>query len=315
MMGIKLAAPKAIEGPNGEQQLAIDFGKAEAPDELKDKHTANMGGAAPEVPELDIEKISTDEQIKAALEYLIRKDRNIAVNLVNTVEWYRTLRITKEQNTDKRLKLDDRTVFDWITEIFSIIEPSGLFNGLGKAVYMYTAQHQSPIVAHSLLRTHMKPMGWNDEQVMQAAKALIQERFRMKQKENSELKVTEDKALQALVNNLGNDYITKVLHDYHMIISSDEDPKKKIDLEEAKKNATKIIQNVRMNFFPEKTTPTDDQLRMVIGQVINLYRDPMDRLAEYEVAKDIVVSGEYPATEQKPAEEKPVEQKPAEKKN
>lgn len=315
MMGIKLAAPKAIEGPNGEQQLAIDFGKAEAPDELKDKHTANMGGAAPEVPELDIEKISTDEQIKAALEYLIRKDRNIAVNLVNTVEWYRTLRITKEQNTDKRLKLDDRTVFDWITEIFSIIEPSGLFNGLGKAVYMYTAQHQSPIVAHSLLRTHMKPMGWNDEQVMQAAKALIQERFRMKQKENSELKVTEDKALQALVNNLGNDYITKVLHDYHMIISSDEDPKKKIDLEEAKKNATKIIQNVRMNFFPEKTTPTDDQLRMVIGQVINLYRDPMDRLAEYEVAKDIVVSGEYPATEQKPAEEKPVKQKPAEKKN
>ena len=81
--------------------------------------------------------------------------------------------------------------------------------------------------------------------------------------------------------------------------------------EEAKKNATKIIQNVRMNFFPEKTTPTDDQLRMVIGQVINLYRDPMDRLAEYEVAKDIVVSGEYPVTEQKPAEE----EKPAEKKN
>ena len=144
----------------------------------------------------------------------------------------------------------------------------------------------------------MKPMGWNDEQVMQAAKALIQERFRLKQKENPELKVTEDKALQALVNNLGNDYITKVLHDYHMIISSDEDPKKKIDLEEAKKNATKIIQNVRMNFFPEKTTPTDD-------------RDPMDRLAEYEVAKDIVVSGEYPITEQKPAEE----EKPAEKKN
>lgn len=311
MMGIKLAAPKAIEGPNGEKQLAIDFGKSETPEELKDKHTANMGGAAPEVPELDIEKISTDEQIKAALEYLIRKDRNIAVNLVNTVEWYRTLRITKEQNTDKRLKLDDRSVFDWITEIFSIIEPSGLFNGLGKAVYMYTAQHQSPIVAHSLLRTHMKPMGWNDEQVMQAAKALIQERFRLKQKENPELKVTEDKALQALVNNLGNDYITKVLHDYHIIISSDEDPKKKIDLEEAKKNATKIIQNVRMNFFPEKTTPTDDQLRMVIGQVINLYRDPMDRLAEYEVAKDIVVSGEYSVTEQKPAEE----EKPAEKKN
>ena len=309
VMGIKLAAPKAIEGPNGDKQLAIDFSKAEIPDDIKEKQTANMGGEAPEIPELNIEKISTKEQIKAALEYLIRKERNIAVNIVNTVEWYRNLRITKEENADKRLQLDDRGVFDWITEIFSIIEPSGLFNGLGKAVYLYTAQHKSPIVAHSLLRAHMKPMGWNDEQVMQAVKALIQENFRLKQKENPELKVTEDKALQAIISNFSNDYITKLLNDYHTIISSDEDSKKIIDLEEAKKNATKIIQNVRMNFFPEKTTPTDDQLRMVIGQIINLYRDPMDRLAEYEVAKDITVSCEYPTNKEESIKEENCDEK------
>lgn len=307
MMGIKLANPKAITGPNGEKQLEIDFNKTVVPEELKE-HTANMGGPAPEVPELDVEKITTDEQIKAALEYLIRKDRNIAVNVVNTVEWYRTLRISKEENADKRLELDDRSVYDWITEIFSIIKPSALFNGLGKAVYMYTAKHQSPIVAHSLLRTHMRPLGWNDEQVMQAAKALIQENFRLKKDEDNELKATEDKALQALVNNLGNEYIDKILHDYHMKIE-EEDPTKRIDLEEAKKDAVKIIQNVRMNFFPEKTMPNDDQLRMVIGQVINLYRDPMDRLAEYEVTKDITTFGEYPTTEQKPVEEKPADKK------
>ena len=90
---------------------------------------------------------------------------------------------------------------------------------------------------------------------------------------------------------------------------SDEDSKKKIDLEEAKKNATKIIQNVRMNFFPEKTTPTDDQLRMVIGQIINLYRDPMDRLAEYEVAKDITVSCEYPTNKEESIKEENCDEK------
>ena len=88
MLGIKLAPAKALPGNDG--QMSINFSESEVPTEL-----ANSKPKV-EIPELDPNKITNDEELKTALNYLISKEKNVAENIVNTVEWYRVYRGLKE---------------------------------------------------------------------------------------------------------------------------------------------------------------------------------------------------------------------------
>lgn len=302
MLGIKLAPAKAL--PGGDGQLSINFSKSEVPAELAENKEPEV-----KVPELDPKKITTDEELKAALNYLISKDKNVAESIVNTVEWYRVYRGLKEENADKKLALDEKSVTDWINEIFSIIQPTAILRGLGRAVYLYTSQTGSPCMAHSIMHKHMCKAGWSEEQVAEALRALIGENFRYKLKDDPKADPKDDKALKAITGLLGNEYIDKLLSDFSVDTKGVEDSKK-VELEAARENARKVIGSIRTNYFEKQgKNPTMDEIRMVIGQIINLYRDPADRLAEY--CQDSIISpkeGEYPekkaAEPEKKADEK-----------
>lgn len=290
LLGIKLAPAKALPGAT-DGQMAINFSESEIPTELVDKNN----NPAEEIPELDPSKITTEDEIKKALAHLIKKEKNVAKNIVNTVEWYRVLRGLKENDAEKKLALDERSVTDWINEIFELVSPTAILCGLGRAVYLYTSQTGSPCMAHAIMRKHMVDAGWSEEQVAEALRALIGANFRYKLKNEPETKPEEDKALKAVTGILGNDYIDKLFADFNLKTEGVEDSKK-IELEAAREVARKVIGTIRTNYFDKQgENPTLDKMRMVIGQIINLYRDPADRLAEY-CQEEIVApkEGEYP---------------------
>lgn len=296
LLGIQLAPAKALPGAdNG--QMTINFSESKIPEELIDKNKPKE-----EEPELDPNKITNEDEIKEALGYLIRKEKNVARNIVNTVEWYRVLRGLKESDAEKKLALDERSVTDWINEILGLIQPAALLCGLGKAVYLYTSQTGSPCMAHSIMRKHMVDAGWSEEQVAEALRALVGVNFNNKLKDNPELKPEEDKAIKAVTGLLGNEYIDKLFADFNAKTEGVED-NKKLEIETAREVARKVIGTIRTNYFDKQgENPTLDKIRMVIGQIINLYRDPADRLAEYCQSELIVPKeGEYP---EKKAEKK-----------
>lgn len=79
-----------------------------------------------------------------------------------------------------------------------------------------------------------------------------------------------------------------------------------MEIKESRAAARKIISLVRANYYPGKVEPTNEQIRFAIGKIINVYRQPMDQIAEFEGPLPTLV-GEYPETpktEDKPAEEK-----------
>lgn len=300
MLGIKLAPAKALPGSD-DGQLAIDFNKSEIPEEL----AKDAGKTVTKVPELDPNKITTDEEIDEALTYLINKERNVATNIVNTVEWYRTLRGLKETNADKKLALDEMTVGDWMNEIFSRINPVSLLKGLGSSVYVYTSQTGSPCMAHSVLHNHLTKAGWSEEQVAETVRALINENFRLKQKDNKELTPESDKAISAIISNLGEEYIDKLFADWGINLEGVEESKKN-QLENDRKIARMVLGSIKTNFFSKDESPTPDELRLKVGQIINLYRDPASRLAAYcQSSITSPVEKEYPEKkEEKLADEK-----------
>ena len=73
----------------------------------------------------------------------------------------------------------------------------------------------------------------------------------------------------------------------------------------ARDSARKVISLVRANYYPGKVPPTNEQLRFAVGKIINYYRSPMDKIAEFEGPLPVLV-GEYPETkkEEAAAEEK-----------
>lgn len=288
LLGIELAPAKALPGNDG--QMQIDFKESKIPEEL----TKDAGKNTEEKPELDPKKIQSAEDVKKALEYLLRSDNNTATALVNAVEWYRTMRMTNEEDANKKLAMDDKTVEEWINEIISITNPTSLLRGLGRAVYLYDSQLGSPIFSHSLLHHHISKVGWSEEQIASAHKALIQENVRMKLKEDENAKPQDDKALKAVIGSLGTEYIEKLFNDANINIDEVAEDKK-TEMENAKKDAKKILGVIRTNYFEKDHVPTTDELRMCVGQIINLYRDPANRLAEY--CQNYITSpkeGEYP---------------------
>jgi hypothetical protein len=296
-LGITLAEPKALPGKENEGQLAIDFNSPDTkiPEELKE----NKSEAPAKPISLDPKDINSLEELVTVLDHLMRKDRNIATNIVNTVEWYRVYCINKEDNAEKKIELDNRTVAEWIEEIFHIINSVPLMNGLGRTVYLYTAAQGSPVSAHSLLHKHMAPCGWSEEQIASTLKVLLQENFRYKLKSDENLKATDDKALQAVIGNVGRKYIDDLFNTISAGVTSKPGDKDYSEQQEALKLAKKQFDLVSQNYFPEGQHPSKDEVRMKIGQIINLYRDPMDRLAEYEEGIITPTTGEFPPKEDK----------------
>lgn len=312
MLGITLAAPKAIVGPQGEKQLAIDFTSPDTivPEELNDKKAPVQT-----VPDLDYGKVGTDhEKICAALDYLMHQNRDITVCIDKTLEWYRGLCMNNASSADAKLALDAKPLNEWIDEIFHLIPIAGLMKGLGRSVYLYTKQQGSPVSAHSIL--HGKLPNWSEEDIVSLLKVLIQENYRYSLEDKIDAngnviktekpKPTEDKAIQSVVGSVGLEYVDKLMADYTRPVPENATDEQLMEIKESRAAARKIISLVRANYYPGKVEPTNEQIRFAIGKIINVYRQPMDQIAEFEGPLPTLV-GEYPETpktEDKPAEEK-----------
>ena len=284
MLGIELCEVKALPGKGDDKQLKINF-----PEELKEKKEDTK-------PELDPSKISSEEELKKAIEFLLRETPNVAVNIASTIQWYHDYCIFKTDNADKKLEYDNRAISEWVNDIFSKVQPTAILRGLGRSLYLYTKESGSPITAHTVLHHHLSQLGYSEEAIADLVRALITEQFRYNlstdPKANKDPK--EDKAMMAIISNIGNDYIETLFKNFNTEITKDTTSEEQFQIKKAKE----IIGRVRTNYLKDEAAEkkcTEDALRMAIGRIINLYRDPMNPLMEYEQSSvTSVKEGEYP---------------------
>lgn len=265
MLGITLAPTKELPSKDSKDtQLSLDFTESKIPESLQEKKEEHT-----EKVELDPKKITTDEQVAAALSHLLSTGKNIVENIINTVEWYRVYSITKEENAEKKLSLDDRSVGEWLGEIFSKVPTTCIFNGFGSAMYNYTVTEGNPLHAHSITHSYASRAGWSEDQVADLIKCFITGKYNLKVKEGTtQDNPKENKAIVAIVGDLGLDFVNKLFEDLNS-----EDPI-------VKAQAKKTVECVRNHYFKKEDKVDLDALRLKVGQIINLYRDPMNRIEE-----------------------------------
>lgn len=288
MLGVTLSTTKTIESKSGEQQLQLQF--KEVPEELKDNKKIDTY-------EVDPSKITTEEELKNSLDGMIRDGHNIAENLSKTVNWYREYKLFKEENADNKLKIDNMSVGEIMNEIFKLIQPTSILKGLGRSIYLYAKGQKSPVMAHAILHHHIAKFGWTEEDIASAVRCLITEQFRYNLEKNSKLQEKDDDAVMSLISNLDNTYINGLFDDLTLDPKQEGDDTKRDELENRKGIAQKIIGSVRTNYFEKdaQNKITRDELQLAVGRIINLYRDPMFRLAEYMgTSYTAPKTGEYP---------------------
>ena len=143
---------------------------------------------------------------------------------------------------------------------------------------------------------HLSQLGYSEEAIADLVKALITEQFRYNlstdPKANKDPK--EDKAMMAIISNIGNDYIDTLFKNFNAEITKDTTNEEQFQIKKAKE----IVGRVRTNYLKDEASEkkcTEDALRMAIGRIINLYRDPMNPLMEYTQGSVISSKeGEYP---------------------
>ena len=174
----------------------------------------------------------------------------------------------------------------------------------------------SPISAHCLLRGQLP--NWSDDDIARVLKVLIQENFRysLEDKVDANGNViqtakpspTEDKAIQSVIGNLGVQYVDQLMNDLSLSVPENATDEQLAEIDDKRKAARKIISLVRANIYPGKIQPNTEQLRFAVGKIINTYRQPMDKLPEFEGDYPKLV-GEYPAPAPEEDKKESVEKK------
>ena len=156
---IKLPDIKALPVIDGQVQVSaksIEISK-ETKDALKKEQEIREGAA----PELDPEKIVSEEDLKKALEYkFLQKSYKLADTLTDGVDFIRKFRLHEaslaENAAEATKKFEAYNSGDWLDDLFSHIKPSIFFNGIGKGMASVTAIEKNPIHAFTIFRDAVK---------------------------------------------------------------------------------------------------------------------------------------------------------------
>lgn len=287
LLGINIPKPKAL--PDGQQML--QFKDAEVDPNIQaavDNEKKARKRIEDQVPELDPSRITSDEELKAALEYKMRSGSNVLKNLIDAIEWLRGFRNFKATTAEEKLKLEDRTIGVWINEILSLIKPTLLFTGLGRAVYVNASQDGTPITAHCTVRKNATEEDGrcilNEKQIAEVVVTLLKANAQFTlAKEPEKMKgktLSDDKALQNLFS--GNEQLIE------RILKREEPVDKK------------IYSMVLKQYYPNPEGDMSEKMHTKLGQLMNLYLPEAEKMEYPEITDE----QEYPESPAQPAEEK-----------
>ncbi len=159
-LGYTLPDIKALPTLEGGQvkleAKAVEIPK-EAKEQLKKENEIRKGQA----PELDPEKITSEEDLKKALEYKILDKKYRLVDIITDgIEFMRKFRLHEaslaENAEQAKAKFESRNSGDWLDDMFSYVKPSVFFSGIGRGMANVTKIEKSPIHAFTIFRDAIK---------------------------------------------------------------------------------------------------------------------------------------------------------------
>lgn len=274
-MGIKLPTIKAL--PSGEEEgtVVIESGQVKVSKEtktkLKEEREIIEKGDSGEI-ELDPKKVAElgEEELVKALTYHIaskgktsRNTKDMLTGVVDFMREYRMALANKADNTVEAMeKYDNRTMREWLQDIFQYVEPTVLMSGIGRGMKTLIMRDKSPISAFIILRNSLidKESGavvWDDQSIADAVFAIVELMC------NKEI-AAEQKAIEAL-DSKAEGY-KEIVEKHNKVIADNE-------------TILGYINDISYDICERYNTPEgdkDENLQKVYGQLMKMYHPMCD---------------------------------------
>lgn len=291
---------KALPAPDKDGNVTITKEAIKVSKETKEE-IKKEAKATESIPELDPKKITSEEDLKKALRYIMITDPKkgkIHQMLTHTVDFIRAYRMEeahKAENTVEAMEnLDNRTTGEWLHDAFSLVTPTLLMRGIGGGMANTVGLSKSPIVAFFILRRYFDledTNTWNDQDVASAVKEIVRLVTTSRIEENR-----KDLALakgEKKDDNVIKKYEETIAH-HEEILKNIVSPDKSIvenllvNKENGDTEANRIYRKIREYYFPKATGTLyknlDYNIVQYAGIITNLFRDSMDKIEGYELS-------------------------------
>lgn len=291
---------KALPAPDKDGNVTITKEAIKVSKETKEE-IKKEAKATESIPELDPKKITSEEDLKKALRYIMITDPKkgkIHQMLTHTVDFIRAYRMEEAHNAENTVEamknLDNRTVGEWLHDAFSLVTPTLLMRGIGGGMANTVGLFKSPIVAFFILRRYFDledTNTWNDQDVASAVKEIVRLVTTSRIEENR-----KDLALakgEKKDDNVIKKYEETIAHHEEIlknIISPDKSVVENllVNKENGDTEANRIYRKIREYYFPKATGTLyknlDYNIVQYAGIITNLFRDSMDKIEGYELS-------------------------------
>lgn len=160
----------------------------ETTESLKEEKKIEIAGDNKDI-ELDPNKVAEldENALVNALTYLLvtglKRNKSIKDSLVETVDFMHSYRIAlarkADNSTEAMNKYEDRTMYEWLSDIFSFVKPTTHLKGIGIGMHNLIAKEKSPLSAFIILRQNLtdketkKPV-WDDQSIADTVTAMVE---------------------------------------------------------------------------------------------------------------------------------------------
>lgn len=161
-LGFKIPDIKALPAGKEEGTVMLDSKEVKIPTEVQEKLKEEKKIREAEKPELDPEKITSEDDLKKALEYMFitqggRRLTGTLVDGINFMKKFRMHEASLAENADEaKAKFETYNSGDWLDDLFHYVQPSVFFTGIGRGMANVTLVEKNPIHAFIIFRDAVK---------------------------------------------------------------------------------------------------------------------------------------------------------------
>jgi hypothetical protein len=160
-IGYKLPDIKALPAGTEEGTVVLGTDKVEIPKETAEKLQKEKKIKEGEKPELDPTKITSQEDVTKALEYMfLSGGKRLPVLLTEAIDFMKKFRMHEasqaENAEEAKARFENYNSGDWLDDVFSYFRPPVFFTGIGRGMATVTSGEKSPIHAFTILRDAIK---------------------------------------------------------------------------------------------------------------------------------------------------------------
>lgn len=160
-LGFKIPDIKALPAGKEEGTVMLEAKDVKVPVETKKKLQEEKKIREGEKPELDPEKITSEEDVTKALQYMfLTGGKRLPILLTDAIDFMKKFRLHEasqaENAEEAKAKFESYNSGDWLDDVFSYFRPPVFFTGIGRGMATVAADKKNPIHSFIILRDAIK---------------------------------------------------------------------------------------------------------------------------------------------------------------